>query len=477
MPVLLSTVRDDLTISAPQLGKTVAAAAWLLSAMWYGGASPIPWWWMAPTYAICSEGFTQKFCWMARTAGVLADATYSPPLRATLINGARLEGKSWERPGGMFGTTIRGGVIDEFGQLTAAAYSAISSRRAETVARGEGKLRYVGNVGEIGGTAEDLWDMAERGESGFASRRWTWQDRAAAYACDCENQGSTALPTSGSSNQGEPARADVALSLQDAENHAEHCQRGVYMRFIAAEATRMSEPQFRQLYGAEWADWNLLPVFTFDRDVHAKYPELAEYQPELPIDLACDFNVDPMCWVLGQHHGDMAWSFDEIVIGAGASTEAACAELTRRYPNRQTEVVVYGDRSGKSRDTRSKTTDYEIIRKRLQAAYHIVRFEVPDANPSVPGSVNAFNARLRSAAGDVRYHLHPRCVVGIKDLARVSWKQGTRDIDKSDKSLTHWSDAERYRIARLFPITEPGRIATVATTRHKPLGGVSTMEF
>ena len=29
----------------------------------------------------------------------------------------------------------------------------------------------------------------------------------------------------------------------------------------------MSGPQFRRLYEAEWADWNELPVYTFDRAV------------------------------------------------------------------------------------------------------------------------------------------------------------------------------------------------------------------
>jgi len=34
----------------------------------------------------------------------------------------------------------------------------------------------------------------------------------------------------------------------------------------------------------------------------------------------------------------------------------------------------------------------------------------------------------------------------------VSWKQGTRDIDKSDKRRTHFTDADGYRLASLFPV-------------------------
>ena len=120
LPVLLSTARDDVTISAPQLGKTLTGGLWLLAMAWAGGASAEPWWWTAPTYGMAKQGF-EKFCDCARSAGILRDATTSVPLTANLINGARIEARSWEIPEHLYGPTIRGAVIDEFGRLDAAS--------------------------------------------------------------------------------------------------------------------------------------------------------------------------------------------------------------------------------------------------------------------------------------------------------------------------------------------------------------------
>lgn len=430
VPVLLSEVRDDFTLSAPQLGKTITGAAWLLSAAWYGGESPSAWIWYAPTYLQASDGF-RKLTAMARSAGVLAETTISPPLVAKLINGARLEARSWERPENLYGTTIRGGVVDEFGALTREAYSAISSRRAETIGRGEGLLRYLGNTGEVGGEAERLWRLAESDAPGFASRRWTWRDRALAYECACGEEPGGIYP-----------------ELSSVGLHFPACLRGVYIDFIASEAGRMSGPQFRALYEAEWTDANALPVYTFDRAVHVRSD--LRLDASLPLIVACDFNVDPMVWIVGQSHQGEAWALDEIVIEGGATTIAAARELTRRYPGRDREVIVYGDASGNSRKTSATRTDYQIIRDVLGAHYSSLSVRSGGTNPAVLDRVHAVNALLRSADGRIRFSLHSRCRVLADDLARVSWKPGTRDIDKnSNRSLTHASDALGYWLFRV----------------------------
>ena len=218
----------------------------------------------------------------------------------------------------------------------------------------------------------------------------------------------------------------------------------------------MSSPQFRQLFEAEWADWNQLPVYEFDRAVHVRDDLLLD--PRLPIELACDFNVDPMAWIVGQHHHDEAWALDEIAIPGGATTLEACQEFERRYPGHRGGLVVYGDASGSARKTSASATDYQIIREQL-GGYLNFRMQVPGSNPPVTDRVNAFNARLRAANGSIRYWVHPRCSGLVNDLARVSWKPGTRDIDKSNKRLTHYSDAEGYRIAHLFPMRSAGESA------------------
>lgn len=335
----------------------------------------------------------------------------------------------------MYGPTVLGGVSDEFGWMTGPAYSAISSRRAETVTQGLGHWLWIGNVGTLGGAAEDIWKLAEAHEPGFASYRWTWRDRLDAHDCNCGKQNGTLAST---------MSTEHALDVYTA--HPATCPKGIYARFIQAERQRMSRAQFAQLYDAEWADWNELPVYAFDRTAHVTTD--AEYDRELPLLLSCDFNVDPMAWTVGHVKGDRGWTFDEIVIPGGATTLGACDEFIRRYPHRKAEVVIDGDRSGRSRDTKSKQTDYKQIMERLGSYYLNVRMEVPNANPPVASRVNAVNALLDNG----RLTIHPRCTTLIEDRARVSWKPGTREIDKSDKRRTHASDADDYRWVRMFPV-------------------------
>ena len=51
--------------------------------------------------------------------------------------------------------------------------------------------------------------------------------------------------------------------------------------------------------------------------------------------------------------------------------------------------------------------------------------------------------------------IDPSCKGLITDLEQTVNKPGTRDIDKSDKERTHFSDGLRYAIDFEFPITKP----------------------
>lgn len=443
-PALVNDVQDQVIVSAPQLGKTYLARYWLLVRGLRHGADPRPWWWTAPTYFQAKHGFG-GLVQILRGAGLVTskDYTTSPPLECRVPGGPTFQARSWDNPQGMYGPTVLGGVADEFGWLTPPAYSAMSSRRAETIAQGFGQWLWIGNVGEMGGAAEDIWRVAEGGAAGFAHSRWTWRDRAMAHECSC--------------------LADIPIAIENADEHQLTCPQGIYLRFLANERSRMSDPQFRQLYDAEWVDWNLLPAYSsFDRAVNVN-ADRSQRSPHLPLDLCCDFNVDPMAWTIGQHKGEDSWTFDEIGIPGGATTAKAAEEFVHRYASARVSVEIYGDASGKYGSTKSKHSDYDILRKALAPHFKEVRMMVPASNPAVAARLNAANARLRSAAGEVRHYLHPRCKKLADDYARVSLKAGTHDIDKSNKNLTHYSDADTYRLARLYPVDKASRPPVVVT--------------
>jgi hypothetical protein len=175
--------------------------------------------------------------------------------------------------------------------------------------------------------------------------------------------------------------------------------------------------------------------------------------PGLEVDVCCDFNVAPLVWTLGQHRGDKAWTFDEVVIEGSATTAEAAARVIAKLPDSATHISIYGDASGKARSTKSKRSDYETIRAVMGQHYGSFELQVPGSNPPVRDRVNAFNAMLRAADGTVRYSVHPQCEYLVRDLARVKYRAGTSDIDKtSDRTLSHASDAEGYRLVSLFPV-------------------------
>ena len=403
--------------------------------MWQNGELPWPWWWCGPTYLQARREFLD-LCAMAHSAGVLDRNTTTAPLEGRLKNGARFEARTWESAKYLQGPTVAGFVLDEWGLLYSEAYAVLSARRAETIIHGYGFMRGYGNVGDVASFAETLWDAAVAGEPNTAYRRWTWRDRAAALSCSCE--------------------IEDAMDYRRVTEHDGDCQRRTYLVHVLGEARRLSGQEFGRMYNAEWENATDLPVYVFER--HAHVSESAVYVPGLPIDLCCDFNVDPMAWTMGQQRREIAWTFDEIEIPGGGTSRQAIQEFVRRFPDKRSQVRVFGDRSGRSRDTRGLQSDYDIIKDGL-AGYDF-EFHVPASNPAVKARVNAVNARLRSATGEVRYQLHPRCRKLIRDLGRVSWKPGTREIEKTrDKTLTHFSDGVGYWLASVYPTVrynEPG---------------------
>ena len=179
----------------------------------------------------------------------------------------------------------------------------------------------------------------------------------------------------------------------------------------------------------------------FKRGVHLR--ELPVH-PHRPLLWALDFNVDPMSSVIAQICGDTVHVLDEIVIRR-ATTQEACAEFLKRYPNHAAGVVVYGDASGSTQQT-TGASDFEMVREYFGVHSNTrVEYRVPKANPPVRERVNTVNRQFHSAAGTVRAYVDPKCRELIKDLEQVCFKAESMTIDKDrDRARSHLSDAMGY---------------------------------
>lgn len=160
---------------------------------------------------------------------------------------------------------------------------------------------------------------------------------------------------------------------------------------------------------------------------------------------AVDFNVDPMCSVVVQSACGEFRVLDEIVLRR-ATTEQACAEFERRFGLPKSGLVIFGDASGAAMKT-SGYSDYGVIREYFRARSAKVTYRIPSANPAVRERVNAVNAKLRNAAGELNLYIDPKCRELIADFEQVSYLEDSTQIDKDkDRKRTHLSDALGYLI-------------------------------
>ena len=189
------------------------------------------------------------------------------------------------------------------------------------------------------------------------------------------------------------------------------------------------------------------------------------YQPGVPLIWSLDFNVNPMCSVLGQRVGDTVYVLEELVL-PDSNTPAACeAFLDRTKPMWETGPVtlhIYGDATGDSRTSAASRTDWKIIRDFFQGKKAIfdASIRAPSSNPPVKDRINCVNARLCNSVRERRLLIDPRCRQLIRDLEQVSWKTDANgnplmELDKSDPMRTHTSDALGYYIAYAFSMLPP----------------------
>lgn len=176
--------------------------------------------------------------------------------------------------------------------------------------------------------------------------------------------------------------------------------------------------------------------YEFNRDKHVK--DCRKHNGSVLCGL--DFNVDPMTSVIGQQVNGIFYIFDEVFLNNSDTFKMSHELRERGYSG----AMVFPDSTGANRKT-SGISDHEIL-KRDGFSIQATR------NPLVIDRVNNVNRLLK----EERLIISPNCRKLISDLEKVSWKDGDLD-QKSDKMLTHISDALGYLLWKLDPI-RPNRI-------------------
>lgn len=242
---------------------------------------------------------------------------------------------------------------------------------------------------------------------------------------------------------------DYAASGVDPEWEAYHWKSSTVLSAdeLASARKSFSEEDFRELYEASRESMGGTVFHAFDK--HLNVDGNFHYDPDLPLIIGSDFNVDPMSWVMCQEVGDELLVHDEIW-ERHTHTQATLDELWNRYKHSQpVSWIFHGDAASQNRNTATATTDYLIIAQ--DERFKPRRVLYPAANPPVVDRFASCNAMFCNAAGQRRVRIHPRCKHLIEDLEARSYKQGTRiPNDKGD--VSHMSDALGYVIHIRHPL-------------------------
>ena len=182
--------------------------------------------------------------------------------------------------------------------------------------------------------------------------------------------------------------------------------------------------------------------YSFDNEAN-----IAEwkYNPQLPLEVSCDFNVALMYWPIGQQSRDKDFEFDYVELENHANTDLMCQMLKSKYPDHKPEQwIFYGDISGSKRDPATSLSSWAIIQKQFPQAsifYQSIR--------NIKDRTDAVNGRLHNKQG--KYLFISNKLSRLKlDLMRVTWEML---LNKGKAGLlTHASDALSYKIFKKYPL-------------------------
>jgi hypothetical protein len=234
---------------------------------------------------------------------------------------------------------------------------------------------------------------------------------------------------------------------------------------IAAAKRELDPKDFREQYEASWEQAGGLVFYTFDKNIHVT--EDIKYWPHLPLYIGMDFNVDPMCWVVGHVIENYSFNnnqksliiFDEVVI-RDTNTPEALDALYSRYSNHSERIYFYGDAASRQRKTSASLSDYLHICNSNK--FGKKKIFIPKSNPPIADRFSATNCLLMNEAKEIKLFIHPRCKWLIHDLSYRAYKEGTC-IPNDIGDIGHITDALGYLIWSEFPLRinkiEPNRVA------------------
>lgn len=222
--------------------------------------------------------------------------------------------------------------------------------------------------------------------------------------------------------------------------------------FLPKEYVEMLYEQYPKQLVEQYVKGKFLNV-NYDKAYSEFYRSLhcGVNQQKLPKTLlfGIDFNVNPMTAVVAFYDGQRIYIVDEFWV-PHSNTRQLADIITEKYPPDKYELIACPDMTGGSRKTSAEMTDLEILESKGFKIKGIRNIKVKDRLNLVN---NAFEKD--------KIFIDEKCRYLIRDLEQVSLNQ-YGELDKSDYTLTHISDAFGYLVVALL-YTNQGKIEAVGT--------------
>ncbi len=172
-----------------------------------------------------------------------------------------------------------------------------------------------------------------------------------------------------------------------------------------------------------------------------------------PVDLMADYNIGwgkPNSSAIGQMINGVFHVAKTFLLDRSDTNDMLDEIEASGILERPTYFRIFGDASGKNRDTRSKTSDYEIWEDRF-AKYRTkegkrIRFEmcVPKANPPIRTRHNKVNAKCENALGQVQLFIYKDANDANLGFQMTKLKKGGQYLEDDSLREQHVTTAIGY---------------------------------
>jgi hypothetical protein len=226
-----------------------------------------------------------------------------------------------------------------------------------------------------------------------------------------------------------------------------------YINFLRKNLTKREAD--RQLRGM-WVEIDSDRIYyAYQSEKHFKRDEKYQLSTKYPVDIMMDFNIGkskPMSWALGQVIGDTFHVFKEYhaeTMRTSNLLEEMAADGAFELP---VKWRIFGDATGKSNDTRSLRSDYEIVEdylsryRRQNGSMLEYRMEVPRKNPPLRRRHNTANGVMENELGQIRFFLYKGCEWIDEGFRLTEPKKGADNVEDDSLPQQHVTTAITYWI-------------------------------